>query len=121
MSNADSGQTPAMCHLFFGPPRRPRPGPRASPPRPSALARLNTCSNGSRHSFPKHLNSLTRGSRCLGRFPLNQIRHLVATVVRREFGLDAARALLSHKTLGLTDTYAELDLGQASKAVRKLG
>ena len=51
----------------------------------------------------------------------NQIRHLVATVVRKEFGLDAARALLSHKTLGLTDTYAELDLGQASQAVRKLG
>ena len=58
-----------MCHLFFRPFRRPRPGPRASPPRPSALALLKTSSNGLRHSFPKHLIPLTRGSRCLGRFP----------------------------------------------------
>jgi hypothetical protein len=36
-------------------------------------------------------------------------------------GLDAARALLGHKTLGITDTYVELDQALAIEAARKLG
>jgi len=51
----------------------------------------------------------------------NQLRHTAGTIVRREMGLDAARALLGHRTLGITDTYAELDAALARKAARKLG
>ena len=51
----------------------------------------------------------------------DQLRHTAATVIRREMGLDAARALLSHRSLGITDTYAELDKALAVEAARKLG
>ena len=40
---------------------------------------------------------------------------------RREMGLDAALALLGHRSLGITDTYAELDQALAVEAARKLG
>jgi hypothetical protein len=33
----------------------------------------------------------------------------------------AARALLGHRSLGITDTYAELDQALAVEAARKLG
>jgi hypothetical protein len=36
-------------------------------------------------------------------------------------GLDAARALLGHRSLGITDTYAELDQALAVEAARRLG
>jgi len=51
----------------------------------------------------------------------HQLRHTAATVIRREMGLDAARALLGHRSLGITDTYAELDTALAVEAARKLG
>jgi integrase len=49
------------------------------------------------------------------------LRHTAATVIRREMGLDAARAHLGHRSLGITDTYAELDQALAVEAARKLG
>ena len=51
----------------------------------------------------------------------HQLRHTAATTIRREMGLDAARALLGHRSLGITDTYAELDQALAVEAARKLG
>ena len=51
----------------------------------------------------------------------HQLRHTAATLVRREMGLDAARTLLGHRSLGITDTYAELDQALAVEAARKLG
>jgi len=51
----------------------------------------------------------------------HQLRHTAATIIRREMGLDAARALLGHRSLGITDTYAELDQALAVEAARKLG
>jgi len=49
------------------------------------------------------------------------LRHTAATIIRREMGLDAARALLGHRSLGITDTCAELDQALAVEAARKLG
>lgn len=51
----------------------------------------------------------------------HQLRHTAATIIRREMGLDAARALLGHRSLGITDTYAELDQTLAVEAAQKLG
>jgi integrase len=57
-------------------------------------------------------------------FP-NQIRHTVATALRQDksLGLDSARAMLGHRTLGMTDTYGELDKALAVEAAkrRKIG
>lgn len=52
---------------------------------------------------------------------LHQMRHTAATIIRRETGLDAARAILGHRSLDITDTYAELDQGLAVATAKKLG
>jgi integrase len=51
----------------------------------------------------------------------HQLRHNKATEVRREHGLDAARALLGHRSPVVTEVYAELDLGKAIEVALKLG
>ncbi len=51
----------------------------------------------------------------------NQLRHAKATELRREFGIDAARVVLGHRSLAITETYAELDRGQAVKIMEKVG
>lgn len=57
----------------------------------------------------------------VARFHPHQLRHTAATIVRKEFGLDAARALLGHRSLMITDDYAEIDKGLADRAALKLG
>jgi integrase len=51
----------------------------------------------------------------------HQLRHTAATNVRREFGLDAARAVLGQRSLQIADTYAEIDQTLAAEAVKRLG
>jgi len=54
-------------------------------------------------------------------FHPHQLRHTAATLVRKEIGLDAARALLGHRSLAMTDDYAEIDRELADRAAQKLG
>jgi integrase len=51
----------------------------------------------------------------------HQLRHTAGTAIRREFGLDAARAVLGHRTPVVTEVYAELDMGKAAEVALKLG
>jgi integrase len=51
----------------------------------------------------------------------NQLRHSCGTEVRRVFGLDAAQLILGHKTLSMTQVYAEVDQGKAVEIVRAIG
>jgi len=51
----------------------------------------------------------------------NQLRHSKATEIRREFGLDTARAVLGHRHADTTLIYAEEDEGKAAEAMKKLG
>ena len=51
----------------------------------------------------------------------NQLRHNAATRLRREFGLDAARAVLGHSSPVVTEVYAELDAAKAAEAMEKIG
>jgi integrase len=51
----------------------------------------------------------------------HQLRHSAATRLRREFGLDTARAVLGHSTPVVTEVYAELDAAKASEAMAKIG
>jgi integrase len=57
----------------------------------------------------------------LERWHPHQIRHTAATLMRREFGLDATRAVLGQHAPQVTELYAELDLGKAVEVARKLG
>ena len=51
----------------------------------------------------------------------HQLRHNRATSIRFEYGLDAARAVLGHRKLGMTDNYAEIDAGIAKKIMGLIG
>ncbi len=50
-----------------------------------------------------------------------RLRHNAATMIRREFGLDAARAVLGHSTPAVTAVYAEADMEKAAEAMERLG
>jgi len=54
-------------------------------------------------------------------FHPHQIRHTVATQVTKEFGIEAAKVLLGHRNLKVTEGYAELEKASAIKAATQLG
>jgi integrase len=51
----------------------------------------------------------------------HQLRHNAATRLRREFGLDTARAVLGHSSTAVTEIYAELDRDKAAGAMSQVG
>jgi integrase len=51
----------------------------------------------------------------------HQLRHNAGTRLRREFGLDVARAVLGHSTPVVTEIYAELDRSRAAEAMEGIG
>jgi integrase len=57
----------------------------------------------------------------LPRWHPHQLRHAAATAMRREFGLDATRAVLGQHAPQITEHYAELDIGKAVEVARGLG
>jgi integrase len=54
-------------------------------------------------------------------FHPHQIRHTKATEIRREAGLDAARAVLGHRSPKITEVYAEINVNKAVAVLEKLG
>jgi integrase len=51
----------------------------------------------------------------------HQLRHVVATMLRREEGLDVARVALGHSSVAVTAMYAEADERKAADAMRRFG
>jgi len=51
----------------------------------------------------------------------NQIRHLAATEIRKEYGLEAAQIACGHKRASTTETYAEIDHGKGIEVARRFG
>jgi integrase len=51
----------------------------------------------------------------------NQLRHLFATEVRKEHGLEAAQVLLGHSRADVTQLYAERDLALAAAVAARIG
>jgi site-specific recombinase XerC len=51
----------------------------------------------------------------------NQLRHLRATEIRRDFGIEAASVTLGHSNLPVTQTYAERDFSKAAAIARQIG
>jgi integrase len=50
-----------------------------------------------------------------------QLRHTRATLIRRAYGLEAAKAVLGHADTKVTELYAERDLGLAVKIMGEIG
>ena len=51
----------------------------------------------------------------------HQLRHTAATSIRRQFGLEAAQAVLGHNELGTTQIYAERNLEAARDVMNAIG
>jgi integrase len=51
----------------------------------------------------------------------HQSRHTRATEIRREVGLDAARAVLGHRSPAVTEVYAQLDTSKAAEVMAEIG
>jgi integrase len=60
-------------------------------------------------------------SRAIPHWHPHQLRHTKATEIRREAGLDAARAVLGHRSPTITETYAEIDVNKAAEVMERLG
>ena len=55
------------------------------------------------------------------RWAPNRLRHSLATKVRRDFDIDAAKTLLGHSQIGTTQIYAEKDHQRAIEVARMIG
>ncbi len=55
------------------------------------------------------------------RWSPNQIRHSVATKVRKKYGLEAAQVILGHSSANVTQVYAERDMARAAEVMQELG
>jgi len=51
----------------------------------------------------------------------NQLRHAVATTVRRQYGIEASQVVLGHANADVTQVYAERDFGLAREIVKRIG
>lgn len=55
------------------------------------------------------------------RWSPNQLRHSAATLLRKEFGLEAAQVILGHSRADVTQVYAERDAAKARDVMREIG
>jgi len=55
------------------------------------------------------------------RFHPHQIRHTTATLIRKEFGLEHAKAILGHSSAVTTEIYAERDSEKSRDVMRQIG
>ena len=51
----------------------------------------------------------------------NQMRHSVATTVRRQYGIEASQVVLGHSNADVTQVYAERDFGLARDIMKRIG
>ena len=51
----------------------------------------------------------------------HRLRHTRATLIRQEYGLEAAKAVLGHTDTKITEIYAERDLELARRVMREIG
>lgn len=78
---------------------------------------------GDRYTMASYRRAIQRACRGAGvpEWHPHQLRHTFATRVRRDFGLEAARLMLGHSSMVVTQVYAEQDLEVASQIAAKVG
>jgi integrase len=89
--------------------RRRKPSPKRAP--------------GERYTVGTYRNAIRRACIRAG-VPVwhpHQIRHAVATELRRRYGLETAKAVLGHRTLSATEVYAQKDLAGAVRVMGEVG
>ncbi len=51
----------------------------------------------------------------------HQLRHNAATALRKEYGIEAARVVLGHRSALVTEIYAEMDRTKAAEVMERVG
>jgi site-specific recombinase XerC len=51
----------------------------------------------------------------------NRLRHSAATLIRQQFGLEAAQVALGHASADVSQIYAERDFALAMQVMQKIG
>jgi integrase len=94
---------------------------RAFPP-PAPLARLEdeTLAQWRERLTPEQRGELRQWQRD-HRWHPHRLRHSAGTRFRRDYGLEAAQVLLGHKTLTVTQVYAEKNVQAAMKVMSEVG
>jgi integrase len=94
------------------------PSQRARRPKENPKRRL-----GARYSTRTYYHAIRYGCTRAGIKPWHphQLRHNAATRLRKEFGLDVARAILGHASAQTAELYAELDAAKAAAAMGAVG
>lgn len=69
----------------------------------------------------KDLPDVPAKERLVPRWSPNQLRHSVATAVRKQFGLEAVQVVLGHASADITQIYAERDQTLAAEVMKKIG
>jgi integrase len=78
---------------------------------------------GDQYTVETYRRAIARACKAAGVkhwFP-HRLRHSAATGIRRQFGLEAARTALGHKTVAVTEIYAERDSARAAEIAGAVG
>lgn len=103
--------------------KRKRRKSKVQPSQRDRRKRRPKCQPGDCYTASSYGYAVRRACKRAGTPPWHphQLRHSLATELRREFGIDAARAVLGHRSPAITEVYAEIDAGTAAKVMAKLG
>lgn len=115
---------------------------RKSRPTPSQLRMRKQSVNpavGTRYTRQSYAQAIARGCRkafpapasasveqkaawvCAHHWSPNQLRHNAATMLRKYFGIEAARVVLGHTSAAVTEIYAEVDERKAAEIMEQVG
>ncbi len=64
---------------------------------------------------------IANDERLVPRWHPHRLRHNAATFLRRQYGLEAAQVILGHKTLSVTEIYAEKNVEAAKRIMAEVG
>ena len=103
--------------------RRNRKTPMTPSQEARARKRTPKKSPGDRYDTDSYRRAIAYGCKRAGipKWHPHRLRHSAATRLRKEFGLDVARAVLGHSTPVVTEVYAELDGAKAAEAMERVG
>lgn len=124
--NRKSKVQPSQAHRSKARPRK-RPGERyTSRSYAQAIAKAVEKANTARACEPCKLRRPeerchTCKANAIPHWHPHQLRHTKATQIRKQFGLDAARAVLGHRSPKVTEVYAEIDVNKAAEVMTMLG
>jgi integrase len=96
---------------------------KVQPSQKNRRKRRPKCKPGDRYKTGSYNYAVVRACAKAGvpPFHVHQLRHNAGTEVRKAFGLDAARALLGHKSAKVTEEYAQIDVSKAVEVARQVG